>query len=234
VLAGFAGQQWLFSSRANTPAEIRAACWEAIVSARQALINKTERNAEAIPQALREYPGNVFLSSEQDFVQCQQAAGLAAQDVQTATQYQFGEGGVFRCDTQECRDALAKTEMPSAPDTPTRPPAQDSGEYYRDSQRRSDVATILNAIYQYAWDNSGAFPAAFPPAPTEICSMQNDCDGLVDLHTLTDVYLTSIPLDPSVEAGSEGAGYTILKNADGTVTVAAPNAEGDNPISSSH
>ncbi|MFC1598320.1 type II secretion system protein [Patescibacteria group bacterium] len=96
----------------------------------------------------------------------------------------------------------------------------------RDAQRRSDVNTILNAVYQYAIDNSGTIPATITITQTEICVTGGTCTGLIDLSVLTasETYLTSIPLDPT-GSSANGAGYEILKTANDRITVVAPDAE---------
>ena len=38
----------------------------------------------------------------------------------------------------------------------------------RNAQRRSDVNTILNAVYQYAIDNNGTLPATITVTPTGV------------------------------------------------------------------
>ena len=96
----------------------------------------------------------------------------------------------------------------------------------RNAQRRSDVNTILNAVYQYAID-TGSMPATITETETEICKTgATDCTGLVDLSVLTanGKYLVAIPEDPT-GASTNGTGYTILKTANGRITVNAPHAE---------
>ena len=39
----------------------------------------------------------------------------------------------------------------------------------RNAQRRSDVNTILNAVYQYAIDNNGTLPTGITTTQKEIC-----------------------------------------------------------------
>jgi type IV pilus assembly protein PilA len=105
------------------------------------------------------------------------------------------------------------------------------------TQRKSDVNTLLNAVYQYAVDNKGAMPGAnIPVAPSaaiEICSLTVSAtciaDGLADLSALisTQTYLTSIPVDPAGNT-TNGVGYTIQKTINGRITVAAPAAGGYN------
>ena len=96
----------------------------------------------------------------------------------------------------------------------------------RNTQRRSDVNTILNAVYQYAVDTNGTIPASITTTQTEICQTGGTCTGLIDLSVLTtnEEYLTSIPADPT-GATTNGAGYEIVETANGRVTVVAPDAE---------
>ena len=109
----------------------------------------------------------------------------------------------------------------------------------RNSQRSSDVTTILNAVYQYALDNNGALPSSITTTATEICSTTGaSCTtpATIDLGVLTTngKYVVSIPKDPQCPAVclSNGAGYTIMKDATtGRVTVAAPDAEQSKTIS---
>ena len=97
----------------------------------------------------------------------------------------------------------------------------------RNSQRRSDVNTIINAIYQYSIDNNGNLPASVTVASGDICSTgAASCTGLVDLSVLTanGKYLVAIPKDPSTGNATDTK-YTVVKDVNGRVTVAAPDAE---------
>ncbi len=97
----------------------------------------------------------------------------------------------------------------------------------RNAQRRSDVNTILNAVYQYSIDNSGNIPSTITTSSTAICKsgVGVDCTGLINLNTLTGAYLVALPNDPQAAAGTSTA-YTIMKDATSKrVTVAAPQAE---------
>lgn len=104
----------------------------------------------------------------------------------------------------------------------------------RNTQRVSNVNTILNAAHQYAVDNTGTLPANIPAsadcagvATNEICKTgAASCTGLVDLSVLTasEIYIVSMPYDPS-GATTNGAGYHIAKSANGRITVCAPDAE---------
>ena len=108
----------------------------------------------------------------------------------------------------------------------------------RNAQRRSDVTTILNAVYQYSVDNNGNLPAGIltdascATATNEICKAGGTCTGLVDLPelVLNQKYLVGIPNDPSTSS-TNGAGYHIAKNTNGRVVVCAPGAEQSATIS---
>ncbi len=98
----------------------------------------------------------------------------------------------------------------------------------RNAQRRVDVNTILNAVYQYSIDNNGTLPSAITTTATAICqTASTSCSSLIDLAVLTtnEKYLVSIPKDPLITATTGTAGYTIMKSGNGRVTVAAPSAE---------
>lgn len=95
----------------------------------------------------------------------------------------------------------------------------------RNTQRRVDVNTILNGVYQYAVDN-GSLPASITETDTEICATGGTCTGLTDLGVLTadGKYVVSIPNDPT-GATTDGTGYNVVKTTTGRVTVSAPDAE---------
>lgn len=106
----------------------------------------------------------------------------------------------------------------------------------RNTQRQADVATILNAVYQYSVDNSGTVPAGITVTATEGCVTGSaSCTGLVDLALLTtaEKYLTAIPKDPQcpTNCAATGVGYRLLKSANGRITVSAPGAEQGKTIS---
>ncbi|MCB9812978.1 MAG: type II secretion system protein [Pseudomonadales bacterium] len=97
------------------------------------------------------------------------------------------------------------------------------------TQRRSDVNAILNAIHQYAADNSGALPAGITTTATNVSDTGADICAL-----LVSDYLAALPVDPTAgepvdEAGCAleyDTGYTVVTSAtNNRVTVTAPSAE---------
>lgn len=114
----------------------------------------------------------------------------------------------------------------------------------RNTQRKADVNTTLNAVYQYVIDNNGSLPPEIfsatcsTTATSEICRMgvaTTTCGtNYVALTELTSSskYLVSLPIDPqSTSSGNDGTGYRVTRDADGRVTVCAPLAEQGQTIS---
>ena len=101
----------------------------------------------------------------------------------------------------------------------------------RNAERSADVNTIINGVYQYSLDNNGTLPASITTTAKEICETDvATCPGtLADLSDLSDAgkYLVAIPNDPQcpTACATDGVGYTIMKDANGRLTVAAPDAE---------
>lgn len=109
------------------------------------------------------------------------------------------------------------------------------------AQRRSDVNTILNAVYQYAVDHNGNFPSSIPTGEGgEICrSNVSDCTDFIDLSVLQK-YLNVMPIDPQAAYEDyEGTGYGIFIgyvvegqgfiNDEKKITVFAPGSAGSKP-----
>ncbi len=96
----------------------------------------------------------------------------------------------------------------------------------RNAQRRSDVNTILNAVYQYSIDNNGNLPTSITTTTKIICKsgVNVDCDSDgISLNVLTGSYLVGLPFDPQT-ATATGTNYTVVKT-NNRVTVTAPGAE---------
>ncbi len=97
----------------------------------------------------------------------------------------------------------------------------------RNAQRRSDVNTILNAVYQYSIDNNGNLPGTITTSATAICKsgVNVDCTGLINLNALTGSYIVALPADPQT-ATALSTNYTVMKDSTSKrVTVAAPGSE---------
>ena len=94
----------------------------------------------------------------------------------------------------------------------------------RDTQRRADLLSITNAIYQYAAENNGKLPGstAFPKTPTCI-GTASECFNLGAAGgqwPIVPTYIAAIPTDPNT--GSDlNTGYTIYINTDGRLVATA-------------
>ena len=96
----------------------------------------------------------------------------------------------------------------------------------RDSQRRGDVSTILNAVLTYAVEHKGTLPATILTTPKEVCRTNMKpaactTDNGIDLRMLSGAYLVTVPYDPLASATGTGTYYTIMRDSDGRVTVSA-------------
>lgn len=111
----------------------------------------------------------------------------------------------------------------------------------RNTQRESDVSTILNAIGQNMVDNKGVFggksgdlcfsAAADVPTHDPMVPSITDGDigtgGDVDLTCLAPTYIaSSIPFDPENGSAADTK-YTVQKDNTGRFTVCAPNHDED-------
>lgn len=102
----------------------------------------------------------------------------------------------------------------------------------RNTQRYSNVNTILNAVGQYMADNRGTIPATITTTATEICQTGAPaCVGLIDLSVLTasELYLRVIPNDPQAST-TNGTGYEVWKSVNNRIFVNARGAELDEAI----
>ena len=91
-----------------------------------------------------------------------------------------------------------------------------------DTQRRSDVSAILNAVHQYAADNNGSLPDGISATSGTISSGSGDVDLCDDL---VPVYIAEMPVDPTTgswtSCSSYDTGYTIVSGSSNRVTVSA-------------
>ena len=105
----------------------------------------------------------------------------------------------------------------------------------RNTQRRADVLTILNAVNQFFVAN-GAFPGLLDNIATgsvqSIDSANATLDGSDFCSDLVPTYVAALPFDPSASGASFSScssydsGYEITKNAGDRITISAPSAEG--------
>ena len=106
----------------------------------------------------------------------------------------------------------------------------------RNTDRMSSVNAILNAIGQRIADNRGIF-ASSGGCPTlsntasAIDAAAGGGVGHIDLGTncLVPTYIPTLPTDPS-STSTVATGYTVTVDANGRVTVCAPNATAETAI----
>jgi prepilin-type N-terminal cleavage/methylation domain-containing protein len=115
----------------------------------------------------------------------------------------------------------------------------------RDSQRNSNLNTILNAIGQRMADNKGIFAGTFtigtttyicgllPTSATSITTSMAASETTVtgDLGCLAPTYVSALPMDPSITSGTD-TGYDIYQDANGRIHVSAPVTESSIPRTS--
>lgn len=114
----------------------------------------------------------------------------------------------------------------------------------RNAQRRSDVNTILNAVYQYTIDNNGTLPTDLDSVYSSAQVLGTAGSGLdstctatttvaagVDLsQELVPTYIVGIPIDPSTGTDAN-TDYYIDRDANGRITVGSCDAEQSATIS---
>lgn len=102
------------------------------------------------------------------------------------------------------------------------------------SQRSNDIRILLDAVHKYDIDQRGILPAAIGTQILIIGSGAGESNLCTELFPS---YITAMPFDPTV-TGSHfnsctdyNTAYTVVKDANGRVTVAAPGAELNESIS---
>lgn len=85
----------------------------------------------------------------------------------------------------------------------------------RDSQRRSDLYALTNAIYQYAVENNGTLPVTITTAPQNVGS-----SGLDLAADLVPTYIPAIPFDP-LTGSTAVTNYTVFLDPNGRVVASA-------------
>lgn len=100
------------------------------------------------------------------------------------------------------------------------------------TQRSSDVTSILNATHQYAIDNRGVLPDVIIATPTVIAN-----DGINICTELVPTYIAAMPFDPTATGAgytsctTYNTGYNISVDTAERLTVSAPSAELSETIS---
>ncbi|MEN9390289.1 MAG: hypothetical protein RLZZ283_389 [Candidatus Parcubacteria bacterium] len=109
----------------------------------------------------------------------------------------------------------------------------------RNTQRTANVNSILNGIGQRIADNKGLFEGTFgssnhcdkiPVATTTITANMGTSalgDESGNLGCLVPTYIPALPSEPN---GAGAAQYYVAQNANGRVTVCAPEAANENAI----
>lgn len=91
----------------------------------------------------------------------------------------------------------------------------------RDTQRRADLYSLTNAIYQYAAEHNGNVPAVITTSPTHVgtsgINLSTNADGT---PLLVPTYIASMPKDPSTGTDAD-TNYTIYRDANGRVVATA-------------
>jgi prepilin-type N-terminal cleavage/methylation domain-containing protein len=116
-------------------------------------------------------------------------------------------------------------------------PARQFGQA-NNTRRRSDVTQILNAIGAYSADNKGVLPTSIP-LDTAVGSKDVSKANIDLCAALVPNYIPALPQDPQTGNGTSitdcastyDTGYTVVKDANNRVTVAAPGAENSEVIS---
>ncbi len=96
------------------------------------------------------------------------------------------------------------------------------------TQRSSEVKALLDGIQQYAIDNRGTMPVNLTDASTVIGSGVGQVDICADL---VPTFIAAMPFDPISDGAhytscaDYNTGYEALVDANGRVTVSAPDAE---------
>lgn len=108
----------------------------------------------------------------------------------------------------------------------TKNTTSDAFKMANNTQRAMDVNVLLNAIYQYSADRQ-IIPVEITEQEQEISQRGADiCQYLVP------DYLAELPRDPLIDntatigcSNEYSTGYFVQKNADGAISVSAPQAE---------
>ena len=94
----------------------------------------------------------------------------------------------------------------------------------RDTQRRADLYSLTNAIYQFATENNGSLPTAITTQPTCIGSgggCLNFADPLDPDNLLVPTYIAQMPIDPSPTCTEANTCYYVNLDNSGRIVATA-------------
>jgi type IV pilus assembly protein PilA len=101
----------------------------------------------------------------------------------------------------------------------------------RDTQRKADVLTILNAVGQHFVAN-GSFPTNTPASGSAALAISSGGTGEQFCKDLAPTYVAAFPFDPKRNSGYKwsdctdyNTGYYIQQTAGDRITISAPDAE---------
>lgn len=86
----------------------------------------------------------------------------------------------------------------------------------RDTQRRSDLYAVTQAVYQYAAENDGDLPSSITTDPTDVGT-----GGLNLAADLLPTYMPAIPVDPDPQYTDASTGYRMHLDVNGRVVATA-------------
>src|SRR5258706_5925209 len=102
------------------------------------------------------------------------------------------------------------------------------------TKRSSDVSTLLNAIHQYSADHRGKLPTGIPVGVYPTDSKAISITGADICAQISPTYVSLLPSDPKAAnngiaisdcTASYNTEYTVVQDANGRITVAAPNTD---------
>lgn len=103
----------------------------------------------------------------------------------------------------------------------------------RNSQRWSNVNTVLNAVSQRIADNRGNWPATggCPALPSTFTTVGSGSGNFDLASCVVPTYVSTMVTDPTAGGSFASTGYQLQQGTDGRITVRAPYSELSDVIS---
>lgn len=103
----------------------------------------------------------------------------------------------------------------------------------RNSQRWSNVNTVLNAVGQRLADNRGNWPTTggCPALPSTFTIIGSGAGNFALQNCIIPTYVSTLVTDPTDGSSVASTGYEMQRGTDGRITVRAPYAELSEAIS---